>query len=62
LGPSGAGRCRCAACSYEIGAEAWTFHRTLLAELDAGEETFFERMRQRTERLRALVPAWQRTR
>lgn len=61
LGPSRAGRCRCTACSYEIGVDAWTFHQELVAELEADEKAFFERVRQRTEHLRSLVPAWQRT-
>ncbi|MFD0342954.1 hypothetical protein ACFVH0_30455 [Streptomyces sp. NPDC127117] len=62
MGPSRAGRRRCAACPYEIGVDAWTFHLELLAELEADERAFFERVRQRTERLRSLMPAWQRTR
>lgn len=56
MGPSRAGRCRCTACSYEIGADAWTFHQELVAELEADEKAFFERVRQRTEHLRSLVP------
>lgn len=55
LGPSRAGRCRCTACSYEIGVDAWTFHQELVAELEADEKAFFERVRQRTEHLRSLV-------
>ncbi|GAA1335612.1 hypothetical protein GCM10009647_077790 [Streptomyces sanglieri] len=57
LGPSRAGRCRCTACSYEIGVDAWTFHQELVAD----EKAFFERVQQRTVHLWSLVPAWQRT-
>ena len=60
-GPSPAGRCRYTGCPYETGADAWTFHQELVAELEADEKAFFERVQQRTERLRSLVPAWQRT-
>ncbi|MCX5504045.1 hypothetical protein OG887_32440 [Streptomyces sp. NBC_00053] len=60
-GPSPAGRCRCAGYSYETGADAWTLHQELVAELEADEKAFFERVQQRTEHLRSLVPAWQRT-
>ncbi|MEV5199935.1 hypothetical protein [Streptomyces sp. NPDC053720] len=57
MGPSRAGRSRCTACSYEIGVDAWTFHRQLVAALEADEKAFFGRVQQRTEHLRPLVPA-----
>ncbi|WP_335933974.1 hypothetical protein [Streptomyces sp. PTD5-9] len=49
---------QCTRCSYEISADAWHVHQVLMARLDADEAGFFDQLRRRTARLRALEPAW----
>ncbi|MGW1192117.1 hypothetical protein [Streptomyces sp. NPDC002559] len=58
LGPSRPGWYRCAACPYEISADAWRMHQGLMAALDADRTTFFERVKRRTAYLRSLEAAW----
>ncbi|MFC8272376.1 hypothetical protein ACFUJR_07505 [Streptomyces sp. NPDC057271] len=60
--PTGGDWFHCASCRYEIHAEAWDLHGSLLARLDVDPVKFFADVAARLTELREAEPVWQRTR
>lgn len=60
--PAGGDWFHCTGCRYEIHAEAWQLHQSLLAQLEDDPEKFFASVAERLADLRDAEPVWQRSR